>query len=312
METLRRGLPEALYAYSAVKEDEPLSGHTSMKVGGAADFYVIPRDELALIDTIRTLREARVPYYVLGGGTNVVVRDGGFRGAVVEIGRRLGDVTVDDGRRILRAGAGASLSAVAKSAAGAGLSGLEPISGIPGSVGGALFMNAGAYGGEMSQVVTQARVYDAEADRVKVMNLYEMRLGYRTSVFQERAGQSAPYIILSVAFALKRKDPAAIKSAMRRYARERNAKQPMDAASAGSFFKRPGGAYAGALIEQAGMKGASEGAAQVSEKHAGFIVNTGGAKAADVLALAEKVRGAVRKDSGYLLAFEPRVIGEDN
>jgi UDP-N-acetylmuramate dehydrogenase len=318
MDTNESGFPEGIYRYAVVKEDEPLSAHTSLKVGGAADCYVIPRDEPALIDTIRTLREAGVPYYVLGGGTNVVVRDGGFRGAVIGTGRGLGAVGVDAERGIVSAGAGAALSVVAKKAAAAGLSGLEPISGIPGTVGGALYMNAGSYGGEMLQVVIQARVYDAEEDRVKVMSLYELRLGYRTSVFQTRPASSAdpkrasdPYAILSVTFALKRKDPGKIKAAMRKYARARGEKQPMDAASAGSFFKRPEGAYAGALIEQAGLKGLSVGGAQVSEKHAGFIVNTGGAKAADVLALAAKVRAAVLADSGYTLETEPQIIGED-
>jgi UDP-N-acetylmuramate dehydrogenase len=299
--------PKSLYGDVSVKADEPLSLHTSMKVGGRADYYIRPLSERAVIDVVNVLAELDIPYFVLGGGTNVVVRDGGFRGAVIGVGKGLDGVKIDAGRGIVTAGAGASLSAVAKKAAEAGLSGLEPISGVPGSVGGALYMNAGSYGGEMSQVVIQARSYDAGADRIRTMTLYETRLGYRSSVFQT----GGPYVILSVTFKLAKGDPSAIRSEMRRYARRRAAKQPMDAASAGSFFKRPPGGYAGELIEKAGLKGLSVGGAQVSGKHAGFIVNAGGATASDVLSLMEKVREATFADSGVLLEVEPRVIGED-
>jgi UDP-N-acetylmuramate dehydrogenase len=205
-------------------------------------------------------------------------------------------------------GAGATLSAAAKQAADAGLSGLEPLSGIPGTVGGALYMNAGAYGGEMSGVVTRARVYDSAADAIKTMEHEEMGLGYRSSVFQT----TVRYIILSVAFELERGDVPSIKSEMRRLATQRNTKQPMDMPSAGSFFKRPVGAYAGALIEEAGLKGLSSGGARISEKHAGFIVNTGGARAADVLSLMKAVQDSVKENSGYDIEPEPRIIGENN
>jgi UDP-N-acetylmuramate dehydrogenase len=200
------------------------------------------------------------------------------------------------------------MSVAAKKAAESGLSGLEPVSGIPGTVGGALYMNAGSYGGEMSQTVTQAKVYDAEKDEVKVMSLRGMRLGYRSSAFQEPLSP----VILSVTFKLKARDAAAVKSDMREYAKRRTSVQPMDMPSAGSFFKRPAGAYAGALIENAGLKGASVGGAQVSEKHAGFIVNTGGATASDILELMAKIQDAVRAGSGYELEPEPRIIGEDS
>jgi UDP-N-acetylmuramate dehydrogenase len=300
--------PKALYGDAVVKEGEPLAPRASMKVGGKADYYIAPRSEKAVVDVVNVLGELGVPYFVLGGGTNVVVRDGGFRGAVIAIGKGLDGIRTDAGRGVVEAGAGASLKAVAKKAAEAGLSGLEPISGIPGTVGGALYMNAGSYGGEMSQVVIQARAYDAGAGKVRNMSLYEMRLGYRASVFQT----GGPFVILSVTLLLSRRDPAAIKSDMRRYARQRGAKQPMDAASAGSFFKRPPGGYAGELIEKAGLKGLSVGGAQISEKHAGFIINKGGAKASDVLSLMEQVREKVRGDSGVLLEPEPRIIGEDS
>jgi UDP-N-acetylmuramate dehydrogenase len=278
-----------------------------MKVGGAADYYVMPRSEQAVIGVIDLLHERQVPYCLIGAGTNILVGDGGFRGAVVAVGKGLDAVYIEADRGVVTAGAGASLSVVAKRAAKAGLSGLEPISGIPGTVGGALYMNAGAYGGEMSRVVIQARIYDLEKRRIKVMNLYEMRLGYRSSVFQSNGA----YTILSVMFSLGRRDIEAIHSDMRKFARRRNAKQPMDLPSAGSFFKRPEGDYAGALIEAAGLKGLRAGGASVSEKHAGFIVNTGGATAADVTDLMRKIQDRVYDHSGNRLEPEPIIIGED-
>ncbi|MDR2162412.1 MAG: UDP-N-acetylmuramate dehydrogenase [Clostridiales Family XIII bacterium] len=300
--------PKALYDDAIVKDGEPLSLHTSMKVGGKADYYIRPRSEEAAVDVVGALGELGVPYFIMGGGTNVIARDGGFRGAVIDIGKGMDAVKIDAARGIVVAGAGAALRTVAKLSAEACLSGLEPISGIPGTVGGALYMNAGSYGGDMSQTVIQARVYDATAGKTKMMSLYEMRLGYRTSVFQT----GGPYVILSVTFQMEARDPADIRSDMRKYARRRSAKQPMEVASAGSFFKRPYGGYAGELIERAGMKGERVGGAQVSEKHAGFIVNTGGAMASDVLTLMERVREVVLKDSGVLLEPEPLIIGEDD
>jgi UDP-N-acetylmuramate dehydrogenase len=299
---------KSMYRGVVIKEDEPLSVHTSMKVGGKADYYIKPRTEESLVGVISVLRELRTPYYLLGGGTNVIVKDGGFRGAIISIGKDLDAVDIDEKRGIMTVGAGAALPAAAKKAADVGLSGLESVSGIPGAVGGALYMNAGSYGGDMSQVVIQAKVYDAEDDRVRVMNLYEMRLGYRSSVFQT----SGASVILSVTFSLKRRDTMMIKSDMRTYAKRRTSVQPMDMPSAGSFFKRPVGAYAGALIERAGLKGVSVGGARVSDKHAGFIVNTGGATASDILALMTKIQEAVRANSGYDLEPEPRIIGEDS
>ncbi|MDR0519667.1 MAG: UDP-N-acetylmuramate dehydrogenase [Clostridiales Family XIII bacterium] len=292
---------------SRVSVREPMYLHTSMRVGGSADLYLRPRDEVSLMEALCLLDERQIPCHIMGAGTNIVVRDGGIRGAVLQIGKDMDAISSDMDSNSLTAGAGAQLAAVAKYAAQKGLSGLEPMSGIPGTVGGALFMNAGAYGGEMSQVVTRARVYDRAAHIVRTISVYEMRLGYRSSIFQAHD----EYIILSVMFSLKRKDIDSIKSKMRQLAKRRNSKQPMDMPSAGSFFKRPAGAFAGALIERAGLKGLSCGGAMVSEKHAGFIVNTGGAKASDVLALMRRVQDAVRAESGHELEPEPRIIGED-
>jgi UDP-N-acetylmuramate dehydrogenase len=281
-----------------------LKEHTSMKVGGPADLFLIPQSEDALVRSIRHLRISDVPYFILGNGTNVIVRDGGFRGAVVQIGPAFADIEISG--ETVTAGAGAPLSSACSKAASAGLTGMEAISGIPGSIGGALYMNAGAYGGEMSQIVREARVYDIFNDNIITVNQMKMRLGYRTSAFQETGG-----VILSVTLDLAAGDQEEIRSKMRDFTNRRNEKQPVTLPSAGSFFKRPEGAYAGALIEEAGLKGCRVGGAAVSEKHAGFIVNTGGASAADVLALADMVRTNVASKSGFLLNPEPLIIGED-
>jgi UDP-N-acetylmuramate dehydrogenase len=323
-----------MYRDAAVREGEPMSSHTSMKVGGNADYYIMPRSEQTLIDVLDVLGEQGIPYFLVGGGTNVIVRDGGFRGAVVAVGKGLDAVDIDEGRGIVTAGAGAALSAVAKKAAKAGLSGLEPMSGIPGTVGGAMYMNAGSYGSDMSRIAIQARAYDSVTRNIRAMSLYELRLGYRSSVFQARG----EYAILSATFRLRKRSASAINSAMRDFAKRRREKQPMDVPSAGSFFKRPmadalgadgffrnpldvpsaysplkrpEGVYAGELVERAGLKGVGVGGARVSEMHAGFIVNEGGASASDVLALMAKVQETVKADSGYFLEPEPCIIGED-
>jgi UDP-N-acetylmuramate dehydrogenase len=222
------------------------------------------------------------------------------------LGKGICAVSADAERGLLTAGAGAPLSSAAREAASAGLSGLESVSGIPGTVGGALYMNAGSYGGDMSMVVAGARVYDPACGEAREMGPGDMGFGYRSSAFQDSG-----LLILSATFRLSPGEPAAIREAMREYAAMRSAKQPLNEASAGSFFKRPEGAYAGALIERAGLKGMSVGGARVSDKHAGFIVNTGGATAADVLGLMKAVQDAVKESSGYALEPEPRIIGED-
>jgi UDP-N-acetylmuramate dehydrogenase len=300
---LERELTEIL-GESGIIKNEPMSEHTSMKVGGGADLFLSPMNEDELICTVRLLHTGGVPYFILGRGTNIIVRDGGFRGAVVMIGSAFAGI--DIAGETITAGAGATLSSVASGAAAAGLTGMEALSGIPGSIGGALYMNAGAYGAEMSQIVSEAAVYDVFNDNVITVNPAKMRLGYRMSTFQETNG-----VILSVTLSLTKGEPDEIRAKMKDFTKRRNDKQPVSLPSAGSFFKRPEGAYAGALIEQAGLKGYGVGGAQISEKHAGFIVNNGGASAADVIALAGVVRDKVKSESGYLLQPEPRIIGED-
>ncbi|MDR1796135.1 MAG: UDP-N-acetylmuramate dehydrogenase [Clostridiales Family XIII bacterium] len=289
--TLLRDWGAAFDGPLPVSENEPMAAHTSFRCGGAARLFCRPSSEAELIFFLKAVRTAGVPFFILGNGTNVLVRDGGFGGAVVST-----------------AGAGvpaaAPLASAAKGAADAGKTGLEPLSGIPGSVGGAVRMNAGAYGGEMAQVVAGVRVYDMDSGNIIIVNREDCAFGYRASVFQQR-----PWVVLEAEWALADGDPAEIRARMQEYARRRNEKQPMDLPSAGSFFKRPAGGYASQLIDEAGLKGFRVGGAMVSEKHAGFLVNAGGATASDVLAVADHVKEVVLARFGILLEEEPEVLG---
>jgi len=282
-----------------------VSEKTSMSVGGPAREFYEPACESGFVDCVRGFHKAGDPYFVLGNGTNVIVRDGGYPGAVISTLKALRNVEITDGLRLV-CGAGESLAGVCRFAAENGLSGLEELSGIPGTIGGAVYMNAGAYGGEISAILANVRAYDANSEKYIMLTADECAFGYRSSVFKEK-----PILILSAVFVLSPGDKAAIEAKMAEYARRRNEKQPVELPSAGSFFKRPEGDYAGRLIEAAGMKGARVGGAQVSLKHAGFIVNTGGATAHDVLTLAEEVKNKVLEQFGVILEKEPVVIGND-
>jgi len=224
---------------------------------------------------------------------------------VISTLKALRNVEITDGSRLV-CGAGESLAGVCRFAAENGLSGLEELSGIPGTIGGAVYMNAGAYGVELSAILASVRTYDANSEKYIMLTADECAFGYRSSVFKEK-----PMLILSAEIELSPGDKASIEAKMKEYVRRRNEKQPVDLPSAGSFFKRPEGDYAGRLIEAAGMKGARVGGAQVSEKHAGFIVNTGGATAHDVLTLADEVKNKVLEHFGIVLEKEPVVIGND-
>lgn len=287
-----------------ILKGEPMSSHTSFQAGGSADYFLVPGTEESMIGAIRALREGGTPFFLLGNGSNLLVRDGGYRGAMISTTAALNNIDVSGD--VITAGAGASLSAVANRAAENGLSGMEFAGGIPGSVGGALFMNAGAYGGEMSDIVESARVFHIEGGRVVTIERDGMGLGYRESAFQ--SGFAA---ILSVRLRLKEGDSGEIHSKMRDLGRRRNEKQPMQLPSAGSFFKRPEGHFAGRLIEDAGLKGLQVGGARVSEKHAGFIVNAGGATASDIINLMKQVQERVFARSGVRLNPEPLIIGDD-
>lgn len=270
-----------------IKQNEPMSRHTSFKIGGNADLYIIPHDMDALIETVRILKETETKRYFLGNATNVLFDDAGFRGAVVSLGNICAIKVIEN--RII-AEAGASLNLVCKTARDKELSGLEFAYGIPGSIGGAVFMNAGAYGGEMSQVVAQSTYLSLDNMTVHTIPLSAHEYGYRESVYRHNN-----WLVLSAVLELQKGEYDKINTAMNDYMSRRVDKQPLEYPSAGSVFKRYPGRYTGQMIEECGLKGYSIGGAQVSEKHAGFIVNKGGATSADVLALIEHIKNEVYK-----------------
>ena len=283
----------------AWQKDAPLAPLTTFRIGGRAALLCRPADAAQLQKLLELLRQAGVRFYCLGRGSNTLFADEGFDGAVVAMEALRAVTLTADG---IRAQAGASLAAVCRTAQAAGLSGLEFAYGIPGSVGGAVYMNAGAYGGEMKDAVRTVQAICPNGSVAAFENA-ACRFAYRHSAFEENGAA-----VLSADFALRRDDPAAIAARMEEYAARRREKQPLEWPSAGSTFKRPQGAFAAALIDQCGLKGASVGGARVSEKHAGFVINAGGATCADVLALTEKIIAVVREKTGYTLEREIRVV----
>ena len=296
---------EKLYAFAPrarVLENEPLARHTTFRVGGPADVLFLPESAEELQRAMELAREAGEDCLVIGNGSNLLVRDGGVRGLVIKLAGPMSGVSVEG--TAIRAQAGASLSQVSRAALQASLTGLEFASGIPGSLGGALAMNAGAYGGELSQVVREAMVL--MDGRVQTLSREELAMGYRTTRVLREGG-----IVLSAVLDLKEGDAPQIAATMDDLNRRRREKQPLSFPSAGSTFKRPEGYFAGALIEQAGLKGYAIGGAQVSEKHAGFLINRGGATASDLLRLIEYVQARVYAQSGVRLETEVRICGVD-
>ena len=292
----------ALAPGERVLENEPLARHTTFRVGGPADVLFLPESAEELRRAMELAREAGEDCLVIGNGSNLLVRDGGVRGLVIKLAGPMSGISVEGNS--IRAQAGASLSQVSRAALQASLTGLEFASGIPGSLGGALAMNAGAYGGELSQVVREATaLLDGE---VRTLSREELAMGYRTSRLLREGG-----IVLSAVLDLKEGDASEIAETMDELNRRRREKQPLSFPSAGSTFKRPEGYFAGALIEQAGLKGYAIGGAQVSEKHAGFLINRGGATASDLLRLIEYVQERVYAQSGVRLETEVRICGVD-
>lgn len=281
--------------------DAPLKDYTTFRIGGPADCLIEPYDEGQVAKVVEFCQKSGIRYQFLGNGSNVLAPDGGVRGAVIRLGPNFSYIRRLSGGEIL-CGAGATLAQLASFAQKQGLTGLEFAWGIPGSVGGALYMNAGAYGGEMKDAVVSADIVD-EAGRTRNVPAAEMELGYRTSVFQHRN-----WCITRVHLRLREGDPEQIRRCMEDYMDRRREKQPLEYPSAGSVFKRPEGNYAGALIEQCGLKGRRVGGAQVSEKHAGFIVNTGGATCRDVLELIGQIQREVADQTGYQLICEVRQL----
>lgn len=276
-----------------------MSAHCAFRIGGPADLFLEPGSEAELIETLLFLREMGERPIVIGNGTNLLVRDEGVRAPVVHIGEALGGISADG--IILTAGAGASLSRIATAARDAGLSGFEFAHGIPGSLGGAIVMNAGAYGGEMKDVTVSVRYLD---EGCALRETADLGFSYRRSRFSEGEG-----VILGAALRLRPGDPAEIAARMHELWERRSSSQPLSKPSAGSAFKRPATGYAAAMIDGAGLKGFKVGGAQVSEKHAGFVINAGGATCADVLALMAHIQEAVEREYGILLEPEVKLIG---
>lgn len=282
-----------------VLTDAPMSEYTTFKIGGSAALLVEPQSEKELSGVLSKCAEENVKPYIIGNGSNLLVDDGGINSVVIKIGDGLSEVRMVD-ETTVECGAGLSLSRLCRFALEKGLSGLEFAFGIPGSVGGAVFMNAGAYGGEMKDVLFSCRYFEQDGTPGEI-EVSHMRLGYRMSIYRETG-----FVVASARFKLKKDDKEAIKARMDDFLNRRKSKQPLEFPSAGSVFKRPEGNFAGALIEQCGLKGARVGGAEVSEKHAGFIVNNTGATSSDVSALIELIQKKVFEEKGIML--EPEVI----
>ena len=283
--------------------NEPLSKHTTFKIGGPADFLVLPISIEEIAAVMMIAKQGNIPVTVLGNGSNILVLDKGIKGLVLKFGSDMSYIR-HEGTRIC-AGAGAMLADVSSYAAGQGLSGMEFAIGIPGSVGGAVFMNAGAYCGEMSQVVSAVTGVCADGS-VKRFKLSDIAFEYRHSAFHDNG-----CVICEVELNLHLQEKPSIEEKMNEYTWKRETKQPLEMPSAGSTFKRPPGNFAGTLIEQAGLKGFTLGGAQVSMKHAGFVINAGGATAQDVLMLIKEIQRRVFEHSGVMLQPEVRIIGDE-
>ncbi|MCJ8045315.1 UDP-N-acetylmuramate dehydrogenase [Blautia sp. NSJ-166] len=282
--------------------EEAMSQHTTFKIGGPADYFLMPDKGEDVGRVIKICKEKEIPYFILGNGSNLLVGDGGYRGAVIQIYRNMSSVTVEGNE--ITAQAGALLSAVAAAAKNASLTGFEFAGGIPGTIGGAVVMNAGAYGGEMKDVLTEVTVMNAEGD-IFTLPTEELELGYRTSIIK-----TAGYIVLEAKIRLKEGNPEVIRETMKDLTIRRTTKQPLEYPSAGSTFKRPEGYFAGKLIMDSGLAGYQVGGAQVSEKHCGFVINAGDATARDVRTLMDNVRDIVYKKYGVTLEPEVKFLGE--
>ncbi len=296
LEHLKQVIPE-----ENIRLNEPMKNHTTFRIGGNADFFVsVNREQLPQILTVA--KQDEVPVTIIGNGSNLLVKDGGIRGLVVEIGKDMEDIQLHE--NCITASAGALLSKIARAAADAGLSGLEFASGIPGSLGGAVVMNAGAYGGEMKQVLVSARVLDKNGEE-RILSNEDLDLSYRHSCIEEKG-----YIVVEATIRLTPKEKEQIFAEMEDIRKRRLEKQPLEFPSAGSTFKRPEGYFAGKLIQDSGLSGASVGGAQVSEKHNGFVINKGNATAQDVLTLIENVKKEVYRQFQVELVPEVKIVGE--
>ena len=281
---------------------EPMKKHTTFRVGGPADYFVMPetKDEIRRIITV--CRECGTPFYIIGNGSNLLVSDKGYRGVIIQLYTEMSKIETEG--NVIRAEAGASLARVANAALEAGLTGFEFASGIPGTLGGACVMNAGAYGGEMKDVLLSVTALAADGEFLTIPK-DRLELGYRTSVFARKG-----YIVVEALLELKEGSKEAIRQKMEELREKRITKQPLEYPSAGSTFKRPEGYFAGKLIQDAGLRGYRVGGAQVSEKHCGFVINCGNASAADVDELMKQVSAKVEEQFGVTLEPEVKRLGE--
>ena len=287
-------------AGGTVRCREPMKKHTTFQAGGEAALFAEPESAEALAELIRRCREAEAPFAVIGRGSNLLVLDEGYAGAVLHIGEAMSRILVSGTR--IEAQAGAQLSALARAALQNSLTGLEFAAGIPGSLGGALVMNAGAYGGEMKNVVKEVRVLKQDGS-ICSLPVEEMEMGYRTSRLQREG-----WIALGAVLELTPGDPEVIRATMNDLAERRRSKQPLEYPSAGSTFKRPEGYFAGKLIQDAGLAGYAVGGACVSEKHCGFVVNKGNASASDILAVCRHAEEEVLRQFGVRLEMEVKIL----
>lgn len=285
-----------------VKFEVPMKEYTTFKLGGNAEIFVTPETFEEIRDLLRLCVKYNVPYFVIGKGSNILVKDGGVKGVIVNL-NKLKHIKID--KFMVTAGAGASLIEVALYSGKNGLSGLEFASGIPGSIGGAIAMNAGAYGGEICQVVKSVKVIDDELN-IKDLSLEEMQFSYRNSIVLKKS-----YVVLEATFELKEGNKDEIKAIVQDLTRRRVEKQPLDKPSAGSTFKRPEGYYAGKLIQDSGLKGYKIGGAQVSDKHSNFVINNGDASAKEILQLIKHIQDTVFDKFKVNLETEVRIIGYD-
>jgi len=280
--------------------DEPMKNHTSFKIGGPADFFIIPNTKEHLTDVLEICKSNKIPYYIIGNGSNLLVKDEGYRGVIIQIYKNLNNVIITDNK--IYAEAGILLSTLANRLCDANYSGFEFASGIPGTLGGAIYMNAGAYGGEMKQVLGNVDAIDEKGNIITIPK-DSLELGYRTSILQTKK-----YIALGATLNLEKGDKKDIKALMEELKVKRTTKQPLEMPSAGSTFKRPEGYYAGKLIMDAGLRGFTIGGAMVSEKHCGFVVNKGNATYEDVINLIKYIQNTVKEKFNVELEPEVRII----
>ncbi len=285
-----------------VLTDEPMKKHTTFRIGGPADYLVLPQKTEEIGEIVACCKKMNVPWYVMGNGSNLLVADQGVRGVVIQLLRNFNKIVVQQNKIFAQAGAGNAL--IARQALDASLTGFEFAAGIPGTIGGAVVMNAGAYGGEMKDIITEVTVLDEQGE-IQIIPVDKLELGYRTSIIARKG-----YIVLEVCLELNNGQADEIKSRMDELKEQRVTKQPLDYPSAGSTFKRPEGYFAGKLIMDAGLRGFTVGGAQISEKHCGFVINKGNATAQDVIDLMEETKKIVMEKFGVVLEPEVKRLGQ--